>query len=439
MRCAIYAMTFNDGIRFQPFYPDVLGAITGGPRIYMDYLQCAVGIFPQQAYINQPMEVVVILQSMVDQPMTTKVAVRLPTEDKKGNPVVIETDKQQVSLGLQPGEVGVLRMPIVAHPPTQPGKGFPVRVAIRYRTARPGNPVRPPGGGAPPSVLSVSPFKLQVLREVQFNAHTWNESAEIITAYFDIAPKRIPLSKQSLRPRYETLWAQEQMPQEIELARANIGPAQEIAVGAHPSAYVYFLDAVVERFANRGMPLHPGEAKAIAKMLAYTVDEAPRLEMDLDTKYENTRWFQTLCQVLASDEDLKRMERGDLLVKYVFDAVLFDAILIAFKVIEHRVQEDLGDRTERANYANRVVAWIVGLGQPDLNYVYLPLVIGGLAISRLVKHGVKENPWEIIDELREASQGRIRLISGETIVVFNMLNELLMASEKALNSQRISR
>jgi hypothetical protein len=99
----------------------------------------------------------------------------------------------------------------------------------------------------------------------------------------------------------------------------------------------------------------------------------------------------------------------------------------------------LGDRTERANYANRVVAWIVGLGQPDLNYVYLPLVIGGLAISRLVKHGVKENPWEIIDELREASQGRIRLISGETIVVFNMLNELLMASEKALNSQRISR
>jgi hypothetical protein len=432
-------MTPNDGIRFQPLYPDVLGAVTGGPRIYLEDLQCAVGIFPQQAYINQPIEVIIILQNMVDQNMSVKVAIRLPTEDKKGNPVVIDTDKPQITIGLRPGEVGVLRMPLVTHPPTQPGKGFPVRVAIRYRTAGPGVTIRPPGGGAPPSVLSVSPFKLQVLREIQFSGHTWNESAEIITAYFDIAPKRIPPSKQNLKPRYETLWAQEQMNQELELARANISVAQQIAVGAHASAYGPFLEAAVERFANRGMPLHPGEAKAIAKMMAYTVDEAPSLEQDLDSKLENTRWFQTLCQVLAHSDELKDMDRGELLVKYVFDAVLYEAVLVGFKVIEHRVAEDLGDRNERISYATRVAAWLAGQGQPDLNYVYLPLVLGGLAISRLVKHGMRENPWEIVDGLREASKGRMRLASGETVVVFQILNELLLASEKALNAQRIQR
>ena len=31
--------------RIEPLYPDVLGAITGGARISMDKLQCALGIF----------------------------------------------------------------------------------------------------------------------------------------------------------------------------------------------------------------------------------------------------------------------------------------------------------------------------------------------------------------------------------------------------------
>jgi len=47
-------------------YPDVLGAVTGGPRIYLEKLQVAVGVSPQQAFIDQPFEVVIVLQNMVD-------------------------------------------------------------------------------------------------------------------------------------------------------------------------------------------------------------------------------------------------------------------------------------------------------------------------------------------------------------------------------------
>jgi len=69
---------------------------------------------------------------------------------------------------LRPGEVGVLRIPIFPCRPRSPVPLFAVRVAVRYRTPNEGHAVQTTAGGAPPSVLSISSFKLQALREVAF-------------------------------------------------------------------------------------------------------------------------------------------------------------------------------------------------------------------------------------------------------------------------------
>jgi len=82
-----------DNSNLTPFYPDVLGAITSGPRINMDALETAIGIHPKLAYINQPIEVIIVLQSMVNEEMQLKVAIRLPNMDRKGNVAVMEAGK----------------------------------------------------------------------------------------------------------------------------------------------------------------------------------------------------------------------------------------------------------------------------------------------------------------------------------------------------------
>lgn len=431
-------MTDNNG-QFKPFYPDVLGAVTNKTRINMEQLQFALGVFPTQAFINQPFEAVILLQSMVSAEMQVKVALRLPTTDRKGNVAVVDTPKNQIALNLSGGEVGVLRMPIVARPPTRPGKEFPLRVAVRFRAAGNTKFVRPPGGGAPPSVLEVSPFKLQVLRDVGFDSHTWNESAEIVTTYFDLAPKRIPNRPQIPKPRYESLWTRQHMAKEIKLAKARIEDARQVAnVALHGSAYPAFAKAVEERFASRDMPLHPGESMAIAKMMAYTVDEAPLLEPD--KPMEETRWFLALCQVLAHDPELLQLDRQEILAEHVFDEVLYESILMGFRVIEHKVKENLGDEVERRTYAERVISWLAGRGGADLNYIYLPLVLGGVAISRLVRYSKHENPWMLVDNIEEASRGRVRLATtGETVMIFHLLDELLETAKMGLRSQRIER
>lgn len=424
---------------FKPFYPDVLGIVTGGTRIHMGDLQCAVGVFPRQIFVNQPAETVIVLQNMIDKEIQVKVAVRLPNEDRKGSPAVFDAARNQVTQNLKPGEVGVLRMPFVARLPTKPGKGFPVRVAIRFRTPPSAETIRPPSGGAPPSVLTISPFKLQVLRDVAFNAHIWNDSAEIITSYFEIAPRRLPRAPELPDASFETLWARENMSQEISKALAYADDARLLAQAKsqHGSSYDSFRTVIEDRFAERDWPLHPGEAMAIAKMMAYTLDDAPGLEPDVEI--EETRWFIGLCQVLASDPELRHMNRHELIATYLFSEVLYESILMGFKVLESKVRENLGKREERLDYANQVMAWLGGRGQGDLNYIYLPLVLGGLSISRIVRAGIRENPWDVVDGLEEALQGRIRLADDSSVVVFEMLRTLLNRQAAMLRSQRIER
>ena len=424
-------------IHFEPMYPDVLGAISGGNRFTMQDLQCAVGVYPDRTFLNQPLEVVIILQNLVDQNMQVKVGVQLPKEDRKGNPVVMDTPKKTLALGLRGGEVGVLHVPVIPRLPTKPGSRFPVRVAVRYRTSSPGRAVRPQTGGAPPSILGISSFRLQALRDVSFVSHTWGQSTDIITTYFDIAPKLMPDLNQKIAPRYESLWTHEEMESEREVVLSKVEDAHRVANGlTRNNVYDTLLEAVDERFGTRGLPLHPGEVQAIAKMMTYTLDEGLILEPGFSL--EKGRWFQTLCQLLAYDENIEDLDRATLINDYLFDAVLYDAIMLAFGVIAPKIDDDLGNEAEKYGYANRVLNWYVGQGQADLSYAYMPLVMGGIVVN-LMATVSSENPWYMIEDMKEALRGRARLFTGESVALFKITRKLLEEADDALRRARINR
>ncbi|MFW5690959.1 MAG: hypothetical protein ACOCXZ_00545 [Chloroflexota bacterium] len=423
---------------FEPIYPDVLRAVSNRPRINMDLVECMVGIYPRMAYINQPIELVVILQSMIDQPLPVKIAIRPPTIDRDGNVVILDMARDQVTFTMKPGEVGVLRIPLMARPPTRPNKNLPIKVAIRYKPVPEANRVRPPGGGVPPSVLSVSPFKVQALQSMDYVDHKWDESAEFITVNLDLAPKNFPGNPEVPSPRYEPLWTQSEAEQDLELARARFDEAVDLAKpGARDTLFPALLEVVEERFAQHSMVLHPGEAAAIAKMMAYTVEDAPEREQVV--VLESTRWFRALCQVLATDESLLEKPRHEIISRYIFADVMHDAILMAFHVLDSLVDEDLGSAQERQNYANRLMKWLAGSGEADLAYVYLPLVLGGVAMAWSVGRNWGGSPWYFYDQMLEAYNGRLRLATDATGPVFDMLGYLLTRYADKLRYQRIER
>jgi hypothetical protein len=428
----------HNNLQFDPMYPDVLGMIAAATsRITMDQLQMALGVFPRQAYLNQPFEIICIFQSMIDQPMQLKIAFQLPNKDMNGRPMNLNTPKKMLDVHLQAGEAGVLRVPVVALPPTQPGENYPIQVAVRYRASRQGKIIRPPTGGAPTSALAVSPFKLQVLKDIEFIHHPANLSPENVTLRFDIAPRRLPSAPQNLKSAYETLWTTEQLEQEQELLAAKVEEARMLASSLTRIAiYQPIVESVDDLYAERGMPLHPGEAKAIAKMITYTLDDGATLEQVMPL--EETRWFQTLCQVLAAEPEVAGWDPGELVTRYLLESAVYDAVITGFSIIRPRVRVNLGDRQERINYANRLVAWLAGRSEPDLAYIYLPLVMGGVTANATVV-GRDDDPWGMLDELREAYRGRMRLASGPTVEIFDMLDKLMVHAEDDLRRARIQR
>jgi hypothetical protein len=286
-------------------------------------------------------------------------------------------------------------------------------------------------------VLSVSPFKLQALRDIEWVDHPLNQPPENITVSFEIASKSLPALQQPLKPSYEVLWTHEKMLNERRNILDKLDEARVLAATfTRQEIYDPLLLAVDDVYGACGLPLHPGEVRAIAKMLTYTVDNHSNL--DPDFRLEDQRWFQTLSQVLAHDEKVAEWEPGEIITRYLFDSLMYEAVLTAFTVIRPRVRVNLGDRAERIHYANRVLLWLSGQAEADQMYIYLPLVLGGVVVNHQVT-GAGDNPWDVIDGLHEARRGRIRLASGSTTEVFDMLDQLLTKGEDDLRRSRIPR
>lgn len=417
-------------------YPDVLGAIAGNMRVTLGNLQVAVGVFPRSAYVNQPIEVVVLLQNLIDQPVEVRVALHTPKKDNAGRPVMISVARREHHMTLAGGEVGALRMPILPLAPTAPQENLPLLVSIRQRSAG-GKTVRLPSKGAPPSALLVSPFKLQALRDVDFFDHRHDESPDALYVYFTLLAKQMPVINQPLEPTYETLWTVAHMPAERAHMLERLDDARIIAASFTPGVtFPAVMRCIDDLYALRGLPLHPGEARAIAKLIAYTLDY--RLHGANAIPLEEMRWLQTLAQVLASDSKAVNLKPEELVTRHLLEAAVYDAVLIGFAVIRPLVGVNLGDRAERAHYANRVIRWLTGLDAPDLSYIYLPLVLGGVAINHLVAIPKRDaESWTLLEQLREAYRGRVRLAHGEELEIFDMLDALLERGADELTRAQI--
>lgn len=429
-------MTSQDSLGFEPLYPDALGAIAGELRFDLGDLQAAVGVFPRGAYYNQPIEIVVILQSMIDRPLEARVEVIVPPKDKHGERIKLAALKGAAAQVLGAGEVGVLRLPVVPMLPTPPNPALPLEVSIKVRS-KGGSSIRPPMGGAPPSVLAVSPFKLQALRDVEFSDPASDKLGDNIVVVFEVASKELPPPRGPLKPTYETLWTQDYMREERKHISAHLDHARLLAGNfSRREVYEPLMHMTSDVYALHGLALHPGEAMAIAKMLTYTLSD--RSDSDPTFRMGDQRWFQVLAQTLASDEKVARWSAGELIERYLYESTIYDATLLGFTLIRPKVRTNLGDRAERIAYANKLMRWLAGQLEPDLVYVYLPLVLGGVVVNHLVT-GADDDPWGLLEELHEAYRGRIRLADDSTQEIFDMLDKLLLVGEDDLRRARITR
>ncbi|MCA9894587.1 MAG: hypothetical protein KC615_16485 [Anaerolineae bacterium] len=412
---------------FQLVYPDVLGSITSDKRFRFGPIQYAVGIFPRQVFVNQPTEIVVLVQNLVRDNVQIRLDIELPTRLPDGQMLNARLPKSEINELIPPGAVCVMHVPITVVAPVV-DINIPIRVTMRITNQPKNQPIRPEQGGPPPSVLAISPFKAQVLKDVAYlpSDERTNHRHQVV---FHLSPQKMPPVATPPQYQYEVLWSEVQAERETEMARQHLDLAQRVAT-SKDLTWEALGRATEERFASYGMPLHPGEVQMIARALAYVVEKAPERERSLPL--QNMRWFRTLCQLLVQDKSLAEKPRSELVANELYDAVIYDAILMGFRLVQPRARLNLGHFGERSVYADRMMAWLQGSAKPDLSYIYVPLVMMGIVVIRQVQHRDMGNPWRAVKQIQEALRGRERLGGGVPVIIFDAMQDLLKQTEEEL-------
>jgi hypothetical protein len=412
-------------------YPDVLGTITGGPRLTIDVVQCAFAVYPRGTAVGQPFEALVLLQNICDKPIQVQVSLMLPRKDTSGNRLTLITPKDEIVINMQPGETGMLHMPVVPHLPTQPSQNNKMLVRVRVKAPGRYKYVRQPLGGRAASALNMSPFRLNILREVSFIATA--ADPDVLSAPFDIIPglmENIPVSA----PRYESIWTTKELPNEEATYKNNFALAEKFAAAISRSVVMEPLIEITEkRFVQIGMPLHPAEALFMSKALTYTMEDG--IDLEPGFKLETSRWFQRLVSIM---QDQYILQDSQQLVSFLYTAVLHDAVRLCLPIIERAGKQKFGTSEEHAEYADEVVMALEGRQPVDLGHIYLPLVLNGILLNQGVKLP-KESLWTNIEQMREAWRGRVRLAGSAFDPVAKMLDNFLYEAEQTLIRSRVPR
>ena len=414
-------------------YPDVLGAITGGVRLEMETVQVAAGVYPGTTMHGQPFEVLVLLQSKVDKPQEVALAVQLPLRDSHGQRLSFFLPRKQLKITLNAGEVGVVHLPVVAQPPTPPAQAYPLIVNVQVKTPPRTELLREPGAGRPPSALNISPFRLEVMKQVAFCAE--GRSSQL-RCRFNVMSGQLPPGTIEPVPKYETLWTLSDFEKERDRLEHNKVVADRMAFDFTTNTVFYEVEEHTrEVFAAAGMPLHPAEAVFVAKAITYVFDDADQYEPAYEM--QKARWYHWLCSLLMQDQTTERRTPGDLAGKELYFAAMYDAVWVGLPMVEQALNEQYGTPAEHRQYADEVVR-AVQQRAVDLGHVYLPLVMTGVLLNmRVTVRG--ENLWTNLEHLQEAMRGRARLYAGRNNPIMVGLEKLVQEGLDQLRRSRVPR
>jgi hypothetical protein len=405
--------------------PDVLGAITSERTVIGNQLQCAVGIFPDGAVLNQPIELLILLQNAIDSPLDVSIKVHVPLKDKDGNGLKFDLPSSTFQKNLEPLEVGVVHLPIYGQEPTPPGQSYPVIVELNFLPIQDAHIVRPASGGRPPGILSVSPFHLAVLRDVNFTANV-RKSGQL-TTLIHIVPGQFPLGSDVAQAKYDTLWTTRILEEEQHAVEEIKPQARQFTHSlTTPNVLIPIRNLTIEKFAAVNMPLHDGEATMIAKTLTYVLDDG--LELEEGFSLDNSRWFNALCHLMVADPDI--VSQREPMLDQLFSSIVYDAVLMGLRICHAYLKIDVGDVTERRSYAEEVRETFTGQRKMSLSYVYLPLVMAGITLN--ARMAVRdERIADNIVQIKEALQGRKALAGSGHNEIFDLTEKLIQWAEKS--------
>jgi hypothetical protein len=427
-------------------YPNILGAITGGPLLNLGLLQIAAACRPGTVAAGRSLEALAFLQNAADAEIDAVVRIIPPERDLADKPGRFSSPvNKPVRIGLLPGEVGYARLPLLVGHQATPGEaysvGLEVTVEMRGRSA---TRVRDEGGGGDFDPADLDDLRRPLLHDVQgLRCATDSEESRrggllgvgagraLLRAPFSVTPAVIAGLPGDLKADYVRLWTKEDYRDDAWI----IAKARPLADSLLPHmnrlrAFFPLVKYTQTCFEGAGYRLYAGEAVLIAKLVCLVLEMGTSMTLAGRREPVQPGWYAQLCRALVRRPALAAPAHVEgLVTEALYFDLLRDAAMLGFSMVSTITREDFGDEDEQAAFVDRLIDSLVtgGTAGPplDVSRVYLPLVLGGLVANTRLSMP-QENPTETVTLLQRALQKRDGERDARTEMVFMMAADLIV-------------
>jgi hypothetical protein len=431
-------------------FPDVLGYITKGVRLDYGVLQAAAAVQPDPAKAGTPIDVTVVLQNATDAPLEVLVVLNVPERDLAGLKGSFVAKVQRLAIGMQPCEVGVLKLPLLTQPGTAPGL-YRLSMQVTAKATGKASRIRQPDGGGEFYMGGMHRHiqqMIEALRGLHFTGGQaakrglFGSAAPLLETHVTLQPGGLGkiLDRQG---DYQSLWLRRDLKED---PRVLLERHRE-ALTAHvlPSLdRTRLLEPLTKRtqavFTQAGYELKPIEASLIARVMVRVLEYActgqlsygrkftPRPEYEVASLLEkpgaprpSLHWLDDMLALLEDDERAARFV-SRFIPEKCYDGLLRDAFFYSLGEVEQALGLNFGDREELEKIAEEWMAK-VDLASMTFADVYLPLVLAGAAIFDEVLLP-DENVKELLEQLENLREERAEEHTEANAALFDMLRDI---------------
>lgn len=401
--------------------PDIIGEyLDASQRFQTGGIQYGGYFEPDTIAPEQVSHLFLFLQNTFDAPLQVNIRVVVPQSGgflKKGGPI-LKVQEPVIQLKLAGAEAGLLTLPVTTGEDVQTGSH---PLTLELKTAVKGKPqrVRPPSARSKlnPQLID-SPVGLNLVSTL---GATYTENVVKKAAFnLKIAGKPEPPERAPrLQHTYQTIWTRDRLDlfnQAIqEINSREVKFKQELNVEA---LFTTLYAESTFRLADAGQPLRIGEAIMLAKILTYCchyfLDNPERRNGLLVPIWE---------RALEAETDTTDVLQVIRTTGYYH--VLKLSIAMSFGLVAKAVGKQLWPLVERQALAN-YVADCIEVGEVlDLDFLYLPLLMGGtLVCSKLKLPG--EDPRHSLALMKKAYDSRVELFSDADMAQANKAFALIL-------------
>ncbi len=398
-------------------YPDIMGEFIDAPqRFETSGLQYAGHFDPVTVTPGIVSNLFVFLQNTLNAPLGVNLKVEVPKTGGffRGSKPVLEVKRPVIQIKMAEGEAGLLTLPFITTESYETGK-YEVVIEPKIATQGKGERIRPPKSQ---SKLGQSPLLDNVtgLGLVGALGATYAEtSAKKGTFPLEIAGElQVTERAPRLDHAYQTIWTPEAMGflkqalHEIQLRDARLKD------DLTPEAlYAALYSETTFRFADAGLPLRIGEAITLAKILTYSCQfflSQPSRRRGLLVPI----WERALDAGIDTSNALQVIRNAG------YGHILKLSIAISFGLVAQAIGRQPWSLEERQGVTEHIVENIEIGENTDVDFLYLPLLMGGTLISgQLVLDG--ENAKESLALMRKAREARQDLFFDEDMAEANKI------------------